>query len=313
MTRLAAIDIGTNSTKMTVADVDERGRVSVVSEDADVTRLGEGVDAAKRLNDAAMSRTLEAVERFARAARAQGATDVIAAGTSALRDAANGAEFIVQAKQRAGVDIQIITGDREAQLAFAAVHSDPSLNLLSDASLLIFDIGGGSTELTLGDANGVGRHKSLDIGAVRLTERFLHTDPPTDAEIAQAAHYADEALATFPAPDTIPIVAGLGGTAINIASVTIEIGNIDEGALRDNIHGDTLTAADVQAALKLFRLRPLDERRHIPGLEPKRADVIIAGALILDRLLAYFHADKCIVSVRGLRYGLLAERAKELG
>lgn len=305
MTRLAAIDIGTNSTKMTVADVDERGRVSVVSEDADVTRLGEGVDAAKRLNDAAMSRTLEAVERFARAARAQGATDVIAAGTSALRDAANGADFIAQAKQRAGVDIQIITGDREAQLAFAAVHSDPSLNLPPDASLLIFDIGGGSTELTLGDANGVGRHKSLDIGAVRLTERFLHTDPPTDAEIAQAAHYADEAFATFPAPNSPPVVAGLGGTAINIVAVT------QKGAKRD-VHGVTLTAEDIQAALKLFRSAPIDERRQIPGLEPKRADVIIAGALILNRLLAYFHADKCVVSVRGLRYGLLAELAKEL-
>lgn len=304
MTRLATIDIGTNSTKMTVADVDKHGQVTVVTEDSDVTRLGEGVDAAKRLNAAAMSRTLTAIERFARAAREQGATEVLAAGTSALRDAENGPDFISEAKQRADIDVQIITGDREAQLAFAAVHSDPSLHLPSDASLLIFDIGGGSTELTLGDKNGVGRYKSLDIGAVRLTERFLHTDPPTDDEIAQAAQYADAAFATFPALDSVPTVAGLGGTAINIAAVT------QKGEKHD-VHGVTLTANDIQAALKLFRSVPVDERRQIPGLEPKRADVIIAGALILDRLLAYFHADKCVVSVRGLRYGLLADRAKE--
>lgn len=304
MTRLAAMDIGTNSTKMTVADVDERGRVMLITEDSDVTRLGEGVDAAKRLNAAAMSRTLDAVERFAQAARDQGATEVLAAGTSALRDAENGPEFIAEAKKRAEIDIQIITGDREAQLAFAAVHSDPSLHLPPDAPLLIFDIGGGSAELTAGDAKGVGRHKSLDIGAVRLTERFLHTDPPTEDEIAQATHDADAAFATFPIPDSVPTIAGLGGTAINIAAVT------QKGEKHD-VHGVTLSAEDIKAALEKFRRVSVDERRQIPGLEPKRADVIIAGALILDRLLAYFHADHCIVSVRGLRYGLLAERAKE--
>ena len=304
--RLAAIDIGTNSTKMTVADVSDSGALSVVSEQSDVTRLGEGVDASKRLGDAPMARTLDAIARFAAEARQQGAGTVLGAGTSALRDAANGADFIAQAKARADVDIQIISGDREAQLAYAAVRSDATLNIPADAFLLVFDIGGGSTELILGDANGVGRHKSLNIGAVRLTERFLHSDPPTSDELDQAAQFARAAFDTFPRPDAPPLVAGIGGTAVNIAAVTQGQAKADP----DVLHGAALACADVSAALGRFAQAPLAQRREIPGLEPKRADVIVAGALILDCLLTYFGADRFTLSARGLRYGLLADYAK---
>ena len=304
--RLAAIDIGTNSTKMTVADIAGDGTLTVVAEDADVTRLGEGVDTNKRLGDAAMGRTLDAVVRFAALARSQGAEAVLGAGTSALRDAANGPDFLAQVKTRTGVDVQIITGDREAELAYAAVRSDATLSLPADTALLVFDIGGGSTELILGDAQGVGRHKSLDIGAVRLTERFLHADPPTAYELNQAAQYARAALETFLPPDAPPLVAGIGGTAVNIAAVTQGIEKPDPDAL----HGRTLSHADVSAALDRFAHLPLAQRREIPGLEPKRADVIVAGALILDTLLTYFHADRFLLSARGLRYGLLADYAK---
>lgn len=304
--RLAAIDIGTNSTKMTVADAAEDGTLSVVSEDSDVTRLGEGVDASGRLGDVPMARTLDAVIRFADAARAQGAETVLGAGTSALRDAANGPDFIQSVKDRAGVDIQIITGDREAQFAYAAVRSDASLNIPADASLLVFDIGGGSTELILGNSAGVGRFQSLDIGAVRLTERFLHTDPPTAHELQEAADYARAALETFPLPAAPLFVAGIGGTALNVAAATQGQVRPDTNAL----HGAALSHAAVAAALSQFSALPLSERRILPGLEPKRADVIVAGALILDQLLTYFNADQFLLSVRGLRYGLLAEYAK---
>ena len=306
--RLAAIDIGTNSTKMTVADVSANGTLVVVSEQSEVTRLGEGVDASRRLTKAAMSRTLDAVLAFAAAARYEGAEYVLAAGTSALRDAANGADFIAMVKSRAQVIVEIIAGDREAQLAYAAVRSDSSLPLPQSANLLVFDIGGGSTELILGDATGVGRHKSLDIGAVRLTERFLHSDPPTEYEVEQATHYARAAFGTFPLPDTAPLIAGIGGTAINLAAVTHKLDLPDP----DAVHGVSLSIADVTAALDHFKRVDLAERRLIPGLEPKRADVIIAGAIILDCLLTYFSADQFLISARGLRYGLLAEYFKSL-
>ena len=183
---------------------------------------------------------------------------------------------------------------------------DSTSNIPAEAYLLVFDIGGGSTELILGDANGVGRHKSLDIGAVRLTERFLHSDPPTAYELDQAAQYARAALETFPLPDTSPLVAGIGGTAVNIAAVTQGQAQPDPDAL----HGASLAHTDVAAALNRFFHLPLAARREIPGLEPKRADVIVAGALILDCLLIYFHAERFTLSARGLRYGLLADYAK---
>ena len=304
--RLAAIDIGTNSTKMTVADVSADGLLSVVSEDSDVTRLGEGVDQARRLGDVPMARTLEAVVRFADAARALGAETVLGAGTSALRDAVNGADFIAKIKASADVDVQIISGDREAQLAYAAVRSDSSLSIPTQASLLVFDIGGGSTELILGDANGVGRYKSLDIGAVRLTERFLHADPPAPDELAAAGQYAFDALATFPLPNAPLLVAGIGGTALNLAAVTSGQSQPDP----DRIHGASVSRAEVASALARFSSATLADRKTIPGLEPKRADVIVAGALILDALLTYFSADRFLLSARGLRYGLLADCAK---
>ncbi len=304
--RLAAVDIGTNSTKMTVADVSADGLLSVVSEQSEVTRLGEGVDKSRRLGDAPMARTLEAIVRFADAARQLGAAVVLGAGTSALRDAVNGPAFIAQIKAAADVTVEIITGDREAQLAYAAVRSDSSLPIPAEADLLVFDIGGGSTELILGDANGVGRSQSLDIGAVRLTERFLHSDPPTPTEIAEARQSVQSAFAQFPAPAVPPLVTGIGGTALNLAAVT----QASSAPNPDALHGTSLSHAEVSAALDCFASVTLDVRRAIPGLEPKRADVITAGALILDLLLTHFHADRFLLSARGLRYGLLADYAK---
>ncbi len=304
--RLAAIDIGTNSTKMTVADVSDTGQLSVVSELSEVTRLGEGVDAARRLGDVPKSRTLNAVARFADDARAVGAETVLAAGTSALRDAANGPEFLTEIKDRTGVAVEIITGDREARLAYAAVRSDASLQIPTESSLLVFDIGGGSTELILGDAAGVGRYKSLDIGAVRLFERFLSSDPPAPSELDAARAFASDSFATFPLPDAPLLVAGIGGTALNIAAVTQGITQPDA----DTTHGATLSAAAVSSALARFASVPLEQRRAIPGLDRKRADVIVAGAIILDTLLTYFRADHFLLSARGLRYGLLADYAK---
>ena len=304
--RLAAIDIGTNSTKMTVADVSGTGKLSVVSEESEVTRLGEGVDASRRLGDAPKARTLDAVARFAGAARALSAETVLGAGTSALRDAANGPDFLNEIKDRTGVVVEIITGDREAQLAYAAVRSDASLAIPEAASLLVFDIGGGSTELILGDANGVGRYKSLDIGAVRLYERFLHSDPPASAELGAARQFASASFMAFALPDAPLLVAGMGGTALNIAAVTQGAAQADA----DTIHGATLSASAVSSALARLAPAPLEQRRTIPGLDPKRADVIVAGALILDTLLTCFHADHFLLSARGLRYGLLADYAK---
>jgi len=141
---------------------------------------------------------------------------------------------------------------------------------------------------------------------VRLFERFLPSDPPTPAELNAARQFASASFATFPQSDTPPLIAGIGGTALNIAAVTQGAAQPDP----DTIHGATLSAAEVSSALARLASAPLEQRRTIPGLDPKRADVIVAGAVILDTLLTYFHADHFLLSARGLRYGLLADYAK---
>lgn len=307
MKRLAAIDIGTNSIKMTVADAGDTGTLHVVRESSETTRLGEGVDATKRLGDDAMARTLAALSRLVAEARALGAEEIVAAGTSALRDAANGLDFLARAQSETGLAIEVISGDREAQLAYAAVRADADLGLPPGFGLVVFDIGGGSTELTLGGAGGLERHASLDIGAVRLSERFLHSDPPTAREQSEASEFAASALRVFPAPQIQPILVGLGGSVVNIAALTLAQ---SAPAPPGDVHGTLLFDRDARDALARLSAVPLAARRALPGLEPARADVIVGGALILTALLAHFHSDRFLVSARGLRYGLLAERAQ---
>jgi len=299
----AAIDIGTNSTKMTVARIDG-GAPVVLFDRSEVTRLGKGVDESKKLADDAIARTLDAVARFAGEARAAGASTIVTAGTSALRDASNGAEVIRQAKERAGVDIQIVDGDREAELAYLAVAKDPAVaSLGTGLKLLVFDIGGGSTELIIGGVDGIERHQSLNIGAVRLTERFIKSDPPSEGELAKVEGFARGTFEGFGRPEGRVVVAGIGGTAVNIAAVLA-------GSRDAEIHGVTVSRADVEKAYARFRGMPLAERRVIPGLEPERADVIVAGAAILDQLLSFLDAAEFRVSTRGLRFGLLVEYAQ---
>lgn len=307
--KAAAIDIGTNSTKMTVAGIVD-GRPRIEFERSEVTRLGKGVDAAGSLQPEAIERTLAAVVRFAEEARTAGAEAIIAAGTSALRDARNGREFLDAARERARVDVEIVDGDREAQLAYKAVRYDDDLwgadGIDKSTGLVVFDIGGGSTELIVGGAQGMDRYRSLNIGAVRLTERFIKSDPPTAAEIASVEECARKLLAEFDAPGGTPAVAGIGGTAVNIAAVLA-------GSRDAEIHGRDISRADVERTRECFQQATVAERREIPGLEPERADVIVAGAVILDCLLDCFGAAAFRVSTRGLRYGLLAEYAAECG
>ena len=300
----AAIDVGTNSTKMAVAELRD-GAPRILFDRSEITRLGKGVDKSKLLSAEAVDRTLDAITRFAGEARAHGVKTIVAAGTSALRDASNGQAFIDAVRERSGVEIEIIVGDREAELAYAAVRGDRAIWSGKSANLLVFDIGGGSTELIVGTSTGVDRHRSLDIGAVRLTERFIKSDPPTDTEIAAVEEFARSAFEGFGHIDAPVEVAGIGGTAVNLATTSL-------GKRDANVHGLTMARAIVGDVYHRLRTLPLAERRHVPGLEPERADVFVAGAAILIQLLDFAHAPDFRVSTHGVRYGLLVECARRL-
>ena len=228
-----------------------------------------------------------------------GASRLRAVGTSALRDACNTPEFADLLRRQTGLLLEVLSGEAEALLSYRAVRDDTSLGLPPN-DLIVVDIGGGSAEFIHGDAAGIRFRTSLDCGAVRTTERFFHADPPTPAEIAATAQWLDAQLATLPDfPAGAPAV-GIGGTFVNLAAV--ESSAAQEGVA--SLHGTVLDQTAVARQIARFAAMPTAQRRQIPGLEPKRADVILAGALLVQRILERF-ALPAIRSVRGLRYGVL--------
>lgn len=299
MARVAAVDVGTNSVKVSVADVSPDAGVAIIHEESELTRLGKGVDQTKRLSDEAMAKTVKAIGRFVDGARDRGATRIVIVGTSAMRDAENGDEFLEAVRMATGLDLEIIAGKREAQLAYRAVRFDSSLGLPADCPLVVFDIGGGSTEINVGLGEMLTLHESLDIGAVRITERIIHSDPPTAAELDEASSWAKQMLGTVNAPTGRVVAAGIGGTVVNVAGIVCE-GKWD-------VHGATIPAEQISDTLNYLASMPLEQRRDLPGLEAARADVIVGGAVILKELVAHLEVGGMRVSKRGLRFGLLHE------
>lgn len=300
VTRFAAIDVGTNSVLLLVAEKRADGRFVAVAERADITRLGQGVDATKTLHPEAIERTLSAIERFAREARELGAQKLVVSATSAARDASNGSVFIDGAKQRAQVDVEIISGDEEARLSFASAYSD-----FGPGPLVVLDIGGGSTEFIFGDAKGhIEFRRSFEVGAVRLTERHVRTDPPSPAELGAISTALAEQFAQLPTPPEGFKMVAVAGTATTLAAVARRIEPYDPNL----VHGATLTLGEVEGALNRLASLPVHLRKSVPGLQPKRADVIVTGASIFREAMKAVHVTEVTVSDRGLRWGLLADR-----
>jgi exopolyphosphatase/guanosine-5'-triphosphate,3'-diphosphate pyrophosphatase len=299
--RVAAIDCGTNTLLLLVADVDAEG-VRAVEEHSEIVRLGEGLDATGALAPAAIARACGVLSQYVERIAALGCAHVIAVGTEAIRRASNGHELVNAATTllgRVGGRFQVIDGEREARLSWRAVRASfPSLTGVRT----VVDIGGGSTELLVGEA-APEAVVSVPIGSVRLTERLLHHDPPTDEERAALARAVDAALAAAPQPRG-PII-GIAGTVTTLAAMALRLASYDP----DRVHGSTLQAPTLHATVEMLGRTPLAERRALPGLDPKRADVIYAGAVILEHVLARGGASSLLVSDRGIRWGLVYEAA----
>lgn len=304
--RVATIDIGTNSVLLLIAE--RRGEELVpVLERATITRLGRGVDATRELDAAAIEATLACLAGYAAEIARAGVDRVGAVGTSAMRDARGGEDFRARAGALLGETPRVICGREEAELTFAGALAGLAALPLG-GPVVVFDLGGGSTEIIrghAGDGEIVERAVSLDVGAVRLTERHLRSDPSPAEELEAVRRDARAALAEAgegwrSAAGAAPIVVGVAGTVTTLAAYTLGVVPYDAG----RVHGAKLDAAVIAAARAELARLPLKERRAIPAIDPKRADVIVAGALIVEEVLAWAGAGELVVSDRGVRWGL---------
>lgn len=318
--RAAAIDIGTNSVLLLIAE--RRGDdLTALVERATITRLGQGVDKARELAPEAIDRTLACLARYADDIKAAGVTLVDAVGTSAMRDAKGGESFRARAAEILGVMPRVVSGEEEARLTFNGALTGLALPA---GPVLVFDVGGGSTEIITGDASGsVGSAVSLDVGSVRLTERHIHSDPAGEGELMATRADVRSSLQRSPATITAseksadsedredsegsvadrPRVVGVAGTVTTLAALLLEIAPYD-GA---RVHGSRLARADISALTARLAGLSLQERRALPALDPGRADVIVAGGVLVDEILAWADASELIVSDRGVRWGLAHE------
>ncbi|HTA21870.1 MAG TPA: Ppx/GppA family phosphatase [Polyangia bacterium] len=303
MTTLATIDVGTNTTLLLVARADAAGHVTVLDERAEITRLGRGIGAGGALGADAIARTLDVLRGYAEIARRHGAR-IAAIGTEALRRAPNGADFLRPAAEILGVPVEVIAGAREAALTFRAAAASFPDDARAGA-LAVVDIGGGSTEIILSDRGAVTWSASLPLGSVRLTEVHVGHDPATDAEIAAIVRQVDAALATVPfvTNATPPTLIGIAGTVTSLAAMALQLATYDPA----RVHGYDLALPALDGEIARLRASSQAERERIVGLDPRRADVILAGALILRRIAATARAPAVRVSDRGIRWGLLYE------
>ncbi len=289
--RVAGIDIGSNSVRLMVADatLQEDGSISieVVDERTEVTRLSEGVDHRGILLPAPITRTRSALTSYRQAALAHGCTFVLATATSAVRDADNGEAFLGEVEYSFGFRTQLLSGSEEAELSWRGMRSDPGLDArVRTGSWGLVDIGGGSTEVLVArDGELVDSH-SFQLGCVRLTERHLaETDPPAAAAIATTRAAVREQLQDrFPAPATLDGMVGVAGTVTTMAARTLGLATYDP----DLVHRSEVSARAVHAELGAAAALPLEQRRELPGMEPRRAPVILAGYCILAEVLDHF-------------------------
>lgn len=304
--RVAVVDIGTNSTRLLVADVTD-GQVEEIERSSTVTRLGQGVDAAGRLAPEAMERVFAVLGRYRERIDALDAgTTTTGVLTSAVRDAENGAEFTTRVRERYGIDARTIAGDEEAQLTFAGATS--RRNPEESTPTLVIDIGGGSTELVVGTRGEVEFHVSTQAGVVRQTERHISSDPPNRRQLAAVA---GDARATIEAavPEGMRRKARIGvavaGTATSLAAIAQRLEPYDP----DRAHGYVLELADCEEMLERLAALPLEERRAVPGLHPDRAPTVVAGTVILIAVMRCFGLERVEVSEHDILHGAALARA----
>jgi exopolyphosphatase / guanosine-5'-triphosphate,3'-diphosphate pyrophosphatase len=310
VTRIGVVDVGTNSTRLLIADVGPGGEVRELDRRSVVTRLGEGVDATGRLADAAMGRVRGVLASYRECLDALDAERAVAVLTSAVRDAANGPQFEEEVRERFGLDAAVLGGDEEARLTFLGATSERDPD--DPATTAVIDIGGGSTEFVVGRGRTAAFHVSTQVGVVRQTERHLASDPPARDELDAVARDARDAfLAGLPEDVRAGVhrAIAVAGTGTHLAAIDLELEPYDS----ERVEGHVLSARRVQELLERLAALPLAQRREVRGLHPDRAPTIVAGAVLLREGMAALGLDAVEVSEHDLLRGAALNAAQTAG
>jgi exopolyphosphatase/guanosine-5'-triphosphate,3'-diphosphate pyrophosphatase len=293
--RVAVIDIGSNSTRLLVADVED-GRVAPIERRSTVTRLGRGVDLSGRLAAEAIEAACTAIDPYVATLQEMGAERIDAIATSAVRDAANGGAFVAELRERFALSARVLDGEEEARLTYLGATSEH----FPEEPTVVIDIGGGSTELIVGEGRAIDWHTSLQAGVVRHTERHLTSDPPTPVELEALADDLRGLIdaATVAAPGASAGIA-VAGTPTSLAAIELELDPYDP----KQVHGHVLELPSIQRMLSQLASVPLAQRTEIPGLHADRAPTIVAGVVTLVEVMRSFDLGRITVSEHDILYG----------
>ena len=301
MDTFAAIDTGSYQALILIARVCNGEIKEVVLDHGRITRLGEGVNTTGVLKAEAQARTFKVMEEFRLLLDKYGVDKYYAVGTSALREAKNSSDFVEKVKEKTGIRIDIISGEEEARLSFAAAAG--GLNL-KDRETLVIDIGGGSTEFIFGQGVKIRKRFSIKLGVLKLTEQFLKSDPVTEEEFGGMMNYLKNELKDVNPPTADPFFVGMGGTVTSLSAIKHKLEKYDP----EVVQGSCIDLKELNDIIDDLKSRTVEKRKEIKGLQPGRAEVILAGAAILKSIMQRAGADGITISDMGLRHGLMFDK-----
>jgi exopolyphosphatase/guanosine-5'-triphosphate,3'-diphosphate pyrophosphatase len=305
--RLASIDIGTNTILLLIADISDNGTLTVVRDEHFIARLGKGVDQNGLIQQETFVRVHNILHRLKSIADSENVENTVACGTSALRDAKNRTEFMEFINRQLSVKIKVLSGSEEAKLTYIGAVSDYIRSMPAE-EFAVLDIGGGSTELVMGTGLNIITANSIDIGSVRLTERILKTSPPDANALQKAVMLVQEKFQSIPSVSPKTSVIGVAGTLTTLASLDLAITKFDRNIINRHI----LSKDAIEKIFQELRPLTLDQIKSYPQIHPERADILLAGIIILLEILNKLNVNHIIVSNGGLRYGLLIDYANSL-
>lgn len=306
--KIGTIDIGTNSMRLLIADY-KNNKIENRKKYVNTTRIGQGVDKDGYITQEAMERNLNALKEFSDKCKEEKCHKVYCMGTSALRDSKNGQEFVKKAKELTDIDVKIICGDEESNLGFMGVLEGTDGDKKDD--ILVIDIGGGSTEFIVGNECGIKFCKSENVGALRMTEKFITTDPISDEDFDAMSKFIKETVSsTIDKLNTMNIsnLVGIGGTITSLSAINQEL----EVYSMEKIHNSMVTKKDLEKILQNLKKMTLNDKKTLKGLQPKRADIITAGVEILNIVMEKLEFEKIMISEYDNLEGLMCQNLKNM-